>query len=259
MCDVSDENCIGYLQGTNGIKANEDSSNLFNKFTNVISINGLDNIDTSNVTNMSGMFASMTNLQDINLSTWDTSKVIKIDSFITSSNYLKKVNLQNFDLSKVESHDTWLLLTTPDTTLDMSNSILPKNCSYLFSNGPGFRGNAIILDNVDTSHVTDMSYMFNGTSNLQELDVSSFDTSNVTDMNMMFGNMPNIQELDLSSFDTSKVTNMKGMFTCTYKLQSITFGPKFVHKAEATTSRMFSNCLSQDRPTGESWQDVSFD
>ena len=57
---------------------------------------------------------------------------------------------------------------------------------------------------------------------------------------------------------TSKVTNMEGMFTCTYKLQSITFGPNFVHKPDATVSGMFINCPSQDRPTGESWQDVSF-
>ena len=118
-------------------------------------------------------------------------------------------------------------------TVDMSNVIFPKDCSGFFSGGPGFKTKKLILTNVDTSHVTDMSNMFNYAIN--------------------------IEELDLSSFDTSNVTNMNGMFLGTSGLQSITFGSKFVHKSEATTTGMFSGCTVPERPTGDTWIDVSFD
>ena len=49
------------------------------------------------------------------------------------------------------------------------------------------------------------------------------------------------------------------MFALNSNLQSITFGSKFVHKPEATIVGMFGSCLSQDRPTDNSWSGVSFD
>lgn len=74
----------------------------------------------------------------------------------------------------------------------------------------------------------------------------------------MFQGLINLTTLDLSSFDTTNVTNMNNMFANTTNLQSITFGPKFVHKPDATTSGMFSGCPSLDRPSGDTWTDVSF-
>ncbi len=129
VCDTEETSCTGYLQGTNGIKGNEDCSNLFKGFSNVANIEGLENIDTRNVTNMSSMFSGA----------------------------------------------------------------------------------------------------------------------------------ERIQELDLSSFNTLNVTNMNKMFLNTSNLQSITFGPNFVHKPEATTSGMFSSCPAPERPSGDTWSGVSFD
>lgn len=70
----------------------------------------------------------------------------------------------------------------------------------------------IIFKNIDTSNVTDMSYMFSGCTKLKELDVSGFDTSSVIDMSGMFYWCKSLKELDLSNFDTSSVTNMSCMF-----------------------------------------------
>ncbi len=74
------------------------------------------------------------------------------------------------------------------------------------------------LENLDTSLVTDMSYMFSHTGNTS-LDLSHFDTSNVTDMSYMFYSDYGIADgenkilnLNLDGFDTSKVVNMQGMF-----------------------------------------------
>ena len=68
------------------------------------------------------------------------------------------------------------------------------------------------LEYLDTSNVTDMSWMFANCTSLTTLDVSNFDTSNVTDMSWMFVNCTSLTTLDLSSFDTSNVTDMSWMF-----------------------------------------------
>ena len=80
------------------------------------------------------------------------------------------------------------------------------------------------LELLDTSKVTDMSFMFfyqSTTSKLTSLDVSSFDTSNVTDMSWMFSSLREITNLDVSHFNTSKVIDMSSMFYCTSKLTTL--------------------------------------
>ena len=72
------------------------------------------------------------------------------------------------------------------------------------------------VDYLNTSNVTDMSYMFYNCGSLTSLDVNNFNTSNVTDMQYMFCNCKKLTTLDVSNFDTSNVTNMFNMFgNCT--------------------------------------------
>ncbi len=63
---------------------------------------------------------------------------------------------------------------------------------------------------VDTSGITDMSYLFfrSGTFNQ---DISGWDTSNVTDMHYMFSFAEAFNQ-DISGWNTANVTNMKAMF-----------------------------------------------
>ena len=70
------------------------------------------------------------------------------------------------------------------------------------------------LEYINTSNVTDMSYMFNGLSSLTELDVSNFDTSNVTDMEWMFCYMVLLKKIYVSpKFKTDNVKSDYPMFT----------------------------------------------
>lgn len=75
------------------------------------------------------------------------------------------------------------------------------------------------IANLDTSNITNMSYMFSKCNKLTTLDLSSFNTSNVTGMNSMFSSCQALTTLDLSSFNTSNVTRMGNMF---YNCQSLT-------------------------------------
>lgn len=104
------------------------------------------------------------------------------------------------------------------------------------------------LDNqhIDTSMVTDMSYMFyqQGWYGDHELDLSNFNTSNVTTMEGMFecdGECTSNFKINLSSFDTRKLINAKNMFKFlvgTKKLDLSSFYTPSLINMEG----MFSHC-----------------
>ena len=72
------------------------------------------------------------------------------------------------------------------------------------------------LENLNTTHVTDMSKMFYNCYYLNSLNLSQFNTGNVEKMNEMFYNCHGLNSLDLSAFNTTKVNNMYRMFYYCY-------------------------------------------
>ncbi len=99
----------------------------------------------------------------------------------------------------------------------------------------------IIFQQVDTSNVTDMSYMFEDCKNLKSLDVKDFDTRRVVNMRWMFRGCENLTELDVSSFDTSSVTDMSSMFNECVNLTSIDVS-RFDTSQVTDMSCMFASC-----------------
>lgn len=95
----------------------------------------------------------------------------------------------------------------------------------------------------DTSNVTDMSFMFYQCSGLTILDVSGFDTSNVITMKYMFAGCKNVQELDTISWDTSNVTNMSYMFNLCAALTKLDTSGLDTGKV-TTLQGMFSSCTA---------------
>ena len=74
-------------------------------------------------------------------------------------------------------------------------------------------GNHEIYDvsNLDTSRITDMSYLFEGAATSFNQDIGGWDVSNVTNMRWMFCNATSFNQY-IGSWDVSKVTDMRGMF-----------------------------------------------
>ena len=86
--------------------------------------------------------------------------------------------------------------------------IANSNSWYLFSNFSKLE--TLNLNNLNTSKVTNMQYMFINSA-ATSIDLSSFNTSRVTNMSQMFSNSK-ATSLDLSNFNTTNVTNMAYMF-----------------------------------------------
>ena len=78
-----------------------------------------------------------------------------------------------------------------------------------------FQGEIKINEDIDTSNVTSMKYMFCYTAKANP-DVSKWNTSKVTNMRSMFFKATNANP-DVSIWDTSKVIDMAGMFAETTK------------------------------------------
>ena len=95
----------------------------------------------------------------------------------------------------------------------------------------------------NTKNVTNMQYMFRGCSSLTNLDVSGFDTGNVTSMALMFSGCTNLTSLDVSGFDTGKVTDMSDMFSSCSSLTSLDVSGFDTGNVTSMYS-MFSSCSS---------------
>ena len=101
------------------------------------------------------------------------------------------------------------------------------------------------LSGLDTSNVTDMSYMFSTFYNyntIEHLDLSGWDTSNVTNMAGMFYGRA-IKSVDMSGLDMSSVTDMSDMFSGCSSLTTLDLSD--VDTSNVTNmSRMFHDCSS---------------
>lgn len=102
--------------------------------------------------------------------------------------------------------------------------------------------NPIYIDTskLDTSRVTDMSYMFYESSNLKNLDVSNWNTSKVKNMSSMFAKASGLTSLDVSRWDTSNVRNMLSMFRDASSLTSLDVS-RWNTSQVTTTAYMFQN------------------
>ncbi len=95
-------------------------------------------------------------------------------------------------------------------SITFEEGVIVDDCEGLFFKCSNI--NSLNLSNINTSNVTNMSYMFYYCRSLASLDLNGLDTSNVTDMSYMFDSCIALTNLDLSKFNTGNVTDMSYMF-----------------------------------------------
>ena len=122
-----------------------------------------------------------------------------------------------YDLPVGGNYPDWLLDGTyASITRVVFNSSFaqtaPSNTSFWFFSMANLQSITGMKQYLNTSQVTDMSYMFGFCQKLASIDLSNFNTANVTKMKIMFSDCLALTSLDVSGFNTSKVTDMSGMF-----------------------------------------------
>ena len=153
---------------------------------------------------------------------------------ITTANFLNKV--------VPKSTARWFYYLTKLTTIqNIANLDTSRvtNMSYMFF--ACFDLQTVDLTHFNTENVTNMAQMFSNCSDINNLDFSSFNTSKVTNMNAMFHACTNLTQLDLSSFNTENVTDMSSMFDGNRNLTSLNIS-SFNTSKVTNMSQMFCNC-----------------
>lgn len=102
---------------------------------------------------------------------------------------------------------------------------------------------ALDLSGFNTEKVENMRDMFSNCKNLETLNLSSFKTNNLTDMSEMFLECNKIAQLDLSGFNTSGVKALDQVFKKCYALEALDLS-SFDTKLVTEMSSLFDNCLS---------------
>jgi hypothetical protein len=147
---------------------------------------------------------------------------------LTSINFyeIKKIEVinNNLDYENNIFNDTDLL--------SLGNSIETNDIIYTelidINNENNENKNNEIIEEIgngyfDTSNVTNMEYMFNNCTSLQNINLSLFTVTNVKTMNNMFSNCESLSIIDLTTFNALDVENISEMFGSCKNLTSIEF------------------------------------
>ena len=192
--------------------SNVTNMNAMFAYSKATTINGLNKFNTNKVTNMGYMF-SWSSVNTIDLSSFNTSNATTMQNMFETSNATTIIGLNKLNTSKVVNM-YGMFWNTKVTTLDLSS--------------------------FNTSNVTDMSFMFNGSEAATIKGLKKFNTSKVTNMNGMFS-ATQLSTLDLSNFNTSNVTDMSKMFYNNKKLITIYVSNNFVTGKVTSSTNMFKD------------------
>ena len=132
-----------------------------------------------------------------------------------------KTSRGGYDIKPFEYHDTqikaiWGGNASKITTVNFDASF--AKCTSITSTAYWFFECTKLtvingIENLNTSNVTDMCYMFGYCRKLENLDLSSWDTGKVEDMANMFYRCVGLKTLDVSHFDTRNVQYMGYLFS----------------------------------------------
>lgn len=118
-------------------------------------------------------------------------------------------------------------------------SVQPTSINW-FAHSPNLR-QILEWDNLDTSQLTNMSYMFSQCSSLDIINLSSLNTTKVENINGMFSGCTQLRSVCLAGLDLKGVSSLEDLFNGCEHLESIDLsGAKLMHVTNM--KRMFYRC-----------------
>ena len=202
--DNKDDAGIMYFYAEGGrITLNPNSSMLFANNLALMDISGVSGWDASQAVYMYGLFMCTTGLADVQATrNWDTSGARDMSYMFFRDTNLQFVDVSNWNTSNVVTMEA------------------------MFAVGDNWKANGQLreivgIENMDVSHVVDMTCMFYGAGHMMYYDIGGWDVSNVVSMNHMFCDNRELRVLDLSKWDVSSVKTMYSMFDDNVMLTTI--------------------------------------
>lgn len=223
--------------GSGKISANEDSSSWVASTTNTTTIDGapanieriigISFLDTSNVRNFSKMFYYCRKIRDLDLSTFDTSSATDLSRMFFQCIELSSLNISNWNIDNVTTTEAMFNYCK---SLEYVEGLDELNTSNVTNMARMFSYTKITnFTNLDTSKVTDMSYMFMSYER-EILVFPEWDLSNVTNFYCCFAGSSEggtIETLDLSNFKHGDKANLRYIFTDLASVKTIILPPNF--------------------------------
>ena len=218
-----------YYSDAEDIYLNVNAGSMFNSFTSLTDISGLESVNTSRTTSLSNMFYNAKAITNIDsLRNWDTSKVTNMISLFNGAS----------SLANIDGMSGW---STASLTGFSSVFRLTKIT------------NVDALSNWDTSKVTDFQYLFYSAKQLVNIDgLRNWDTSKVRNMQSTFSYTAIEYINALTNWDTSSVIYMTSMFAFT-PLWDIDGAINWDTSNVQKMSFMFDNCLLENIDGAINW------
>ena len=143
------------------------------------------------------------------------------------------------------------------TGLSYLNTSKVTDMSWMFANCTKLT--SLDVSHFNTSQVYEMFAMFCGCTSLTTLDLSSWDTSQVYSFESMFSGCIGLTSLDLSSFNTAETSFMDYMFIDCTNLKTIYVGNGWSTAKVGKSENMFSNCTSLKGGKGTTYDESHVD
>ena len=201
---------------------------MFRRCSSLTTLN-LSNFNTSNVEHMYRMFSYCTNLETLNISTFVTSNVSDIRGMFDGCSSLTTLDLSHFNLDKCKTYK-----------YQFNGSQLFYNCSSLGTINLSGWGEYI------SGTECDLSYMFNGCTNLtniiglSQLKISKLSASGLSET---FEGCASLTEVDLSDWTIQYLYEAPGLFGGCTNLVNIKWPETIMVGLTPTyVAQMFYNC-----------------
>lgn len=213
---------MAYRKGTEltiaskiGISLNANSTSLFEGFSGVTNISGLDKLNTSNITKFQSVFKDCSSLKEVDISSFDLSKVRYLNSLFYGCSSLESFKLPNNINTSQNSYNMVYvsdIFSKCSSIKEIDLRGLPGKNIYIF--GSSFN-ECSMLESVKfgSFSIYSMGSAFYKCNKLKTVDMSNCDFSTCTTMVGMFRNCSSLTTIKLpKNMDTSKVENMSAAF-----------------------------------------------
>jgi surface protein len=204
-------------------------SSMNSMFQNAIAFNqNITNWNVSNVSSMNSMFKDASSY-NYYVGNWDIGQVTSMNSMFENASSLNQSFYnwqQTYDMSFEFSNNEILMTKQEISTNDVfkntsnleyqyvignvgNNSIYQTMREFMYNNSL-YSEKHVSIENIDTSEITNMDYLFNDSSFNNSV-ISNWNVSNVTSMRELFRNNPNFN-VEINHWDTTKLIDASGMF-----------------------------------------------